>query len=314
MDTAGTLIMPPGSSTIAPDVDALFNFILYGGLVFFVIVVFIIFFFATRYHSKAKDTLTPDLSHNFKLELIWSIIPTILVIIVFFWGFRLFMKMHVVPKDAYEIKVTGQKWFWTFDYPNGATTVNDLTVPAGKPIKLLMSSKDVIHSFFVPDFRIKMDVLPNRYTVTWFEAESVGGHNLFCAEYCGKSHSDMIGRVNVVGEREFAAWLESSAVSGEGMSLDEYGEQLFRTKACVTCHKVDGGAHTGPPLNKIFGIERGLADGTVLTIDENYLRESIVNPRAKVVAGYQPVMPTFQGILNNRQVDALIAYIKSLEE
>jgi cytochrome c oxidase subunit 2 len=314
MDTTETLFMPPGKSTIAPEVDALFNFILYAGAVFFLIVLIGMIVFVTRYRRRGKDSLTPGIAHNFKLELLWSIIPTILVIIVFFWGFRVFMKMHVAPKDAFEVKVTGQKWFWSFDYPNGASTVNELVVPLGKPVKLLMSSKDVIHSFFVPDFRIKMDVLPNRYTMTWFEAPFSGEHNLFCAEYCGTSHSDMVGRVKVLGEREFNEWLESGIGTGEGMSLEDFGEQLYTSKACVTCHRIDGAAHTGPSFLAIFGIQRSLADGSDVEIDENYIRESILKPATKVVAGYQPVMPTYQGLLSNRQIDALTAYIKSLKE
>jgi cytochrome c oxidase subunit 2 len=314
MDTTGTLFMPPGQSTIAPEVDALFNFILYSSIVLFIIVVSGMGYFVMRYRRRGKEELTSGTAHNVKLELFWSIIPTILVIIVFFWGFRVYMKMHVVPKDAYEIKVTGQKWFWSFDYPNGASTVNDLVVPSGKPIKLLMSSKDVIHSFFVPDFRIKMDVLPNRYTLTWFEAPNEGEHNLFCAEYCGTSHSDMIGRVRVVGEREFDEWLHSSATAGEGMTPEAYGEQLYTAKACNTCHRIDEKAHTGPSFLGIYGVTHQLQDGGTVVADENYLRESILNPQAKIVAGYQPVMPTYQGLLDDHQIDCLIAYIKSLKK
>ena len=221
MDTTGTLFLPPGRSTIASDVDALFNFLMYTSIVLFIIVVVGMIIFVLKYRRRPGDSeeVTPGIAHSTKLELVWSIIPTILVIIVFFWGFRVYMKMNVVPGDAYEVKVTGQKWFWSFDYPEGASTVNELVVPVNKPIKLLMSSQDVIHSFFVPDFRIKMDVLPNRYTVTWFEATEVGEHNLFCAEYCGTSHSDMIVRVKVVPDRVFEEWLKSGSGAGEGISL-----------------------------------------------------------------------------------------------
>lgn len=314
MDSSGTLFLPPGQSTIAPEVDALFNFILYVSIAFFVIVVGLMIYFIIRYRRREGDTVTSGVSHNLKLELVWSIIPTILVIIVFFWGFRVFMKMHIVPKDAYEIKVTGQKWFWSFDYPNGAATVNNLVVPAGKPVRLLMSSKDVIHSLFIPDFRIKMDVLPNRYTLIWFEAPEAGEHNLFCAEYCGTSHSDMIGRVQVLEDAQFKDWLREGAGSGEGLPLEEYGKQLYTSKACITCHRIDGTAHTGPSFLAIFGISQTLGDGREITVDENYIRESILDPQAKIVSGYQPVMPTYQGILDDRQIDALIAYIKSLQE
>jgi cytochrome c oxidase subunit 2 len=315
MDTTGTLFMPPGSSTIAGEVDALFYFLVYASIAFFAIVVFGLIYFGLRYRHKQgeAETTTTGISHNTRLELIWSIIPTILVVIVFFWGFNVYLKMNVVPKDAIEIKVTGQKWFWTFDYPEGINMVNELVVPLGKPVKLLMSSRDVIHSFFVPDFRIKMDVLPNRYTITWFEATQLGNHNLFCAEFCGDSHSDMIGIVKVVTEREYNEWLETGAGGGEDLTPREYGAQLFRSRACYTCHSVEGKASVGPHLNGVFGKPIQLDKGGTAIVDENYIRESILDPQASVAAGFQPVMPTYQGILKDRQIDALIAYIKSLE-
>jgi cytochrome c oxidase subunit 2 len=241
------------------------------------------------------------------------VVPTILIIIVFVWGFRTYLKMNVVPKDAIEIKVTGQKWFWSFDYPDGVTTVNELVVPLDKPVKLVMSSRDVIHSFFVPDFRVKMDVLPNRYTVTWFEATKLGNHNIFCAEYCGKGHSDMLGTVNVVSPLEYAKWLEEGATLGEGLTLEELGALLYTAKACHTCHKIDGAASTGPTFKNLYGHAAPMEDGTQQIVDENYLRESMLNPMSKIVAGFQPVMPTYQGILKDREIDALIAYIKSLQ-
>jgi cytochrome c oxidase subunit 2 len=212
-----------------------------------------------------------------------------------------------------EIKVTGQKWFWSFDYPQGANTVNELTVPVGKPVKLLLSSRDVLHSFYVPNFRIKMDVLPNRYTVAWFEATAVGDYQIFCTEYCGKGHSEMLAKVKVLGEREFATWLESSAGMGEGMSLEEFGAQLYKSRACVTCHTLDGVKLVGPSFKGVFGREETMTDGKRFTVDENYIRESILDPRAHIVNGYDPVMPTYQGILKDRQIDALIAFIKTLK-
>lgn len=306
--------MPPGQSTIASDVDSLFYFILYASAFFFFLVVGLTTYFAFRYRRKGEATTTYGVDHNIKLEILWTAIPTLLVIIVFVWGFKTYLKMNIVPKDAMEIKVTGQKWFWSFDYAEGANTVNEIVVPVGKPIKLLMSSKDVIHSFFVPNFRIKMDVLPNRYSITWFEATQTGEFNLFCTEYCGKGHSEMIGKVKVLAEVDFNKWLEESSSSGEGMTLEEFGAKLYVSKACITCHKVDGSFGTGPSWKNIYGKVRALTDGSVVTVDENYIRESILNPRAKVTAGYQPVMPTYQGILKERQIDALIAYIKSLQE
>jgi cytochrome c oxidase subunit 2 len=312
MDTTATLFLPPSQSTIAPDVDALFYFILYVCLAFFIIVVAGMTIFVIGYRRRGADRLTSGMAHNTRLEIVWALVPTILAVIVFGWSLRLYLTMHVAPKDALEIKVTGQKWFWSFDYPNGIATVNELVVPAGKPIRLLMSSRDVIHSFYVPDFRIKMDVLPNRYTSTWFDAPYPGEHNLFCAEYCGTSHSTMIGRVRVLPEREYAEWLEKGSGGGEGVPLEEYGKQLYTSKACNTCHRVDGVAFTGPSFNGIYGRPVSLTGSGSVIADENYLRESILSPQAKIVAGYQPVMPTYQGLLDNRQIDALIAYIKSL--
>lgn len=315
MDTTGTLFLPKGGSTLAGEVDALFYFMVYASIVLFGIVIFGIILFSLRYRRKKSEaeTVTAGISHNTKLELLWSIIPTILVIIVFFWGFNVYMKMNIVPKDAMEIKVTGQKWFWSFDYPEGINMVNELVVPLGKPVKLLMSSKDVIHSFYVPDFRMKMDVLPNRYTIAWFEATSLGDHNLFCAEFCGDKHSDMIGSVRVVSEREYNEWLEAGTSLAEDIPPQLLGEKLFRSRACYTCHDVTGKSSVGPPLNGTFGKTVVLADGRQVVMDENYIRESVLEPQASIVAGFQPVMPTYQGILKDRDIDALIAYIKSLE-
>jgi len=314
MDSTGSFWLPPQSSTMAGEVDALFNFILYTSTVFFAIVVFGVIFFGLRYRRRGKTGLTTGKDHNLILEITWTAIPTVLIMIVFFWGFKDYMRQTVAPAHAIEVKVTGQKWFWTFDYPEGANAVNELVVPVSKPIKLLMSSTDVIHSFFVPNFRIKMDVLPNRYSVSWFEATREGEYDLYCTEFCGKGHSEMIGKVKVVSDSAYAAWLEASTVLGEGLTLEEYGEQLYTSKACVTCHTLDGSRLEGPGFLGRFGSEVLMSDGSRVLMDENYMRESILNPKAKVANGYQPVMPTFQGVLKDRQVDALIAYIKMLNQ
>ncbi|HWO56865.1 MAG TPA: cytochrome c oxidase subunit II [bacterium] len=312
MDTTRSLFLPPQASTVAPDVDALFNFLLWMSVAFFALIMTLTVIFVVKYRRRGAATLTPGLHHNTALEMTWIVIPLILVGIIFVWGFRSFMAQNVVPKDAMEIKVSGQKWFWSFTYPDGLVMIDTLVVPAGKPIRLLMSSQDVIHSFFVPDFRIKRDVLPNRYTIAWFEAPKPGNHNLFCAEYCGKEHSGMIGEVRVLGEREYAQWLETAAFAGEGMAPEEYGAKLYVSKTCVTCHSNDGKAGTGPTFVGRFGKEVALQKGGAVLMDENYIRESILNPQAKVAAGYQPVMPTFQGLLKAHEVDALVAFIKSL--
>jgi cytochrome c oxidase subunit 2 len=311
----GSLIMPSASSTMAGEVDSLFYFILYASIIFFIIVVAVTAYFLVRYRRrKGNIELTSGVDHNIKLEIFWTVIPTILVFIVFYWGFNTFLKMHVAPNDAIEIKATGQKWFWTFDYPNGANGVNELVVPANQPIKLLLSSTDVIHSFFVPEFRVKMDALPNRYTVAWFEATEAGEYNIFCTEYCGKGHSEMLGKVRVLPPVLYDKWLEESKVDiPEGMSLDEAGSKLYISKACNTCHSIDGSIGVAPSFKGIYGKTESFTDGSTLTVDENYLRKSILNPQAQIVAGYAPVMPTYQNVLSDRQIDALIAYIKSLK-
>jgi len=310
------ILLPPQSSTIAAEVDSLFYFILWASLLIFVIVVAGLIYFSIKYKKSDPDgKVTSGPTHNTTLELIWTILPTILVIIVFFWGFKTFMKMNIVPKDAIEIQVTGKKWIWMFEYPNGYKTLNELTVPLGQPVKLLMSSEDVIHSFFVPSFRIKMDLLPNRYTVTWFEATQKGSFDLLCTEFCGQGHSEMLGKVTVLGEDEFEEWIKTVGdEAGEDLPLEELGAKLYATKACATCHTIDGTPSVGPTLKNIFNHNVDLENGTTVLADENYLRRSIIDPQAEIVKGFPPVMPTYQGLLKAREVDALITHIKSLSE
>lgn len=304
--------MPTSNSTIASDVDGIFYFVYWCAVFFFALVVAGMVLFAVKYRRTSYGK-TDGPSHSNTLELVWTLIPTVLVFIVFGWGFKDYIKMSVAPKDALEVKVTGQKWFWTFEYADGVTSVNELVIPKGKPVKFLMSSKDVIHCLYFPEFRTKRDVLPNRYTVNWIEAINTGTFQIFCAEYCGTKHSEMVGHVKVVTDAEFATWIESNSSTGEGMSLEEFGQKLYVSKACVTCHSVDGKPGNGPSWKGIFGKREKLADGSAVLIDENYLRESMLNPQAKITAGFQPIMPTYQGILRDREIDALIAYIKTLK-
>lgn len=314
-DTTGTLFLPPQSSTLAGEVDALFNFVLYVSIVFFLIIVLGSAYFAIRYRKRRAEQLDTAPSHSTALELAWTIIPVFLVFTTFFWGFKVYLKMHIVPKDAIEVKVTAQKWFWSFDYTKeNVNSVNELVVPVNKPVQLTMSSTDVIHSFYVPGFRIKMDVLPNRYTVTWFEASKPGSYDLFCSEYCGSGHSEMIGTVRAVSDRQYGEWLDSAGLGGEEIPLVELGAKAYTAKACITCHSIDGRPGIGPSFKGHFGVRQKMADGTTVTVDENYLRESILNPNTKVVQGYQAVMPSYQGLLKDREIDALVEYIKSLQE
>ena len=314
MDTLKTYWLPPQSSTMAARVDTLFDFILWASVVLFIIVAVSTIYFAIRYRRHGDVARTTPYVENLGLEITWTVIPFILLMVIFVWGIRDFLRFHIIPAQATEIKVTGQKWFWSFSYLDGPTTVEELVVPVNKPIKLLMSSQDVIHSFFVPDFRIKMDVLPNRYTVTWFEAVHTGEFQIYCTEFCGKGHSEMLGKVKVLSESDFKTWLEKSSGPQEGETMEQYGERLFVKKACVTCHSIDGSKNVGPTFLGLFGRSEVMKSGQTITVDENYLRESMLNPNAKVVVGYEPIMPTFQGILKNVDIDGLIAYIKTLEK
>lgn len=312
MDPNGTLFFPGQSSTIASEVDSLFYFIFYLSIFFFILVTGGSFYFAWRYRRKGKDTFTENLSHHTGLEIFWTVVPTILVFIIFVWGFKTYLKMNIKPENAIEVKVTAQKWFWSFSYPEGATTTNELIVPVNKPVNLLMSSTDVIHSFFVPDFRLKNDVIPNRYSTLWFEANKTGEFDLFCAEYCGKGHSEMIGKVKVVSGTEYATWLASNSGTSD-LPPDQWGAELYKSKACFTCHTIDGNPSVGPTFKGIFGRSENLTDGNSITVDENYIRKSILEPQAQVVDGFQPVMPTYQGLLKEAEIDALIAYLKTIK-
>ena len=312
MNHNGTFWLPISGSTMAPQVDSLFNFILYISIFFFLLITIGTTYFVWKYRQQGALRKTSGVAHNTTLELVWTIIPSIILIIIFIWGFNIFLKLTIVPKDALQIKLTGQKWFWSFAYPNGATTVNELVVPVNKPVGMLMTSKDVIHSFFIPAFRIKYDVLPNRYTQTWFEATQIGEYQIFCAEYCGTKHSEMLAKVKVVSAVDYQKWLDNAG-AGVGGNPAEAGAKLYQSKACFTCHSIDGNKAIGPTFKGLFGRSEQFTDGSKGVADENYLRESILIPAKKVVMGYQPVMPPYQGVLKDAEVDALIEYIKSLK-
>ncbi|MEK7774706.1 MAG: cytochrome c oxidase subunit II, partial [Candidatus Zixiibacteriota bacterium] len=262
---------------------------------------------------RGEATTTSGVDHNLTLEIIWTAIPTILVMIIFVWGFKGFVRLYVVPAHAMQVNVTAQKWFWTFDYPEGVNAVNELIVPVDKPVKLLMSSKDVIHSFFVPNFRIKQDIVPNRYQIIWFEATQTGTFNLFCTQYCGKGHSEMVGKVIVKTQKEYQDWIDQASGPVAGETMADYGKKLYTSRACNTCHSIDGTPNTGPTFKGAYGRTETLADGTTIVVDENYIRESLLEPTKKDVSGYQPVMPTYQGILKQQQIDALIEFLKTVQ-
>jgi len=303
--------MPPQVSTVAQGVDWLFNFILWISVFFFALIVGLMILFIVRYRRREGHEAQESPSHNTALEITWSVIPIILVVLIFFFGFRGFLDMSTPPANAYEVLVDGQKWKWTFTYPNGYVDEN-LHVPVDRPVQLVMSSSDVIHSLYVPAFRIKRDVVPGRYAKAWFEATAPGEYDLFCAEYCGTSHSDMIAHVIVHPVGEFETWLDKASNFLETMSPVDAGRKLFQVRGCTQCHSADGSAKIGPTLLGAFEREERTSDGSTIIADENYLRESILEPTAVIVAGYEPVMPTYQGRLKDGEVTAIIEYIKSL--
>ncbi|MCB1153714.1 MAG: cytochrome c oxidase subunit II [Deltaproteobacteria bacterium] len=302
--------MPPAASTFASNIDNLFYFIYWLAVIFFVLIIGTMAYFAIKYRRKDPNQRTSPIHGNHALELAWSAIPGVLLIAVFVWGFRAYMDMSVAPKDAMDIRVKAQMWNWSFDYPSAGVNTTELVVPAGRPVKLTMSSKDVLHSFFVPDFRVKKDVLPNRYTTIWFEAIAPGEHQIFCTEYCGQNHSKMLSKVIVKSQEDFDKWIEGQGKLDESIPLSEHGKRIFTERGCTACHTMTGQAGAGPSLKGKYGSQENLADGSQVLVDDNYIRESIMDPTAKVVAGFQPVMPTFKGQLRDDEVDALIEYIK----
>jgi cytochrome c oxidase subunit 2 len=307
------MFFPAPTSTGAGQVDALFYFILAISVVFFAIIVGVMVTFLLKYRERSGSEAEASPSHNNTLEMVWTIIPGVLVGIIFFWGFVSYLDMRQAPDDSYEIQVTARKWSWAFTYPNGYVD-NNLHVPIDRPIRLVMTSDDVIHSLYIPAFRLKKDVIPGRYRKVWFEATEPGEYTLFCAEYCGTQHSTMLAQVIVHPSGEFEKWLRDAANFLERMSPAEGGEILYTRRGCVQCHSVDGSAKVGPTFLGAFGTQQRMTDGTELEIDENYIRESILEPQAKVREGYKPVMPTYQGQLDDEEIAALIAYIKSLAE
>ncbi len=306
---SGFPLFPEQASTHAGRVDALYFFLIALTAFFSLLIGFMVIGFAIRYRRRSPDDRPPAIYGSLALELTWTIIPLGIVAVIFFWSADVYLSLNRVPKDAIEVHVVGKRWMWKVQHITGQREINELHVPVGVPVKLTLTSEDVIHSFFIPAFRVKKDALPARYTTAWFQATKPGRYHLFCAEYCGTRHSNMIGSIVVMEPAAFQAWL---AGGGPGVSLASAGEKLFQDLACVTCHKADSGAR-GPALDGLFGRPVALADGGTVTADETYIRESIVAPSAKVVAGYQPIMPTFQGLVSEEQLLQLVAYVRSLK-
>ncbi len=308
----GSFWLPRQTSTLAPEVDAGFYLVYWVSVGFFVLVIGSMSYFAVRYRRRQEGEKTSTVDHSTVLEVVWTTIPALMLIGLFAVGLKGYASAQVAPAEALEVQVTGEKWLWTFTYPNGTTTVNELGVPRDRPVRLVMSSKDIVHSFFVPEFRIKQDVVPGQYTTTWFEATESKEVVILCAEYCGTGHSDMLAKVIVMDDPVYRDWLDKGGGAGD-LPPAELGKKLFTSRSCATCHSLDGSRLQGPSLKGLFGRSEDIEGGASVKVDENYFRESVLNPGAKVVRGYQASMPTFQGLLKDKEIDALIAYLKTLD-
>lgn len=304
-------LFPEQASSIAGEVDLLTLFLLGVSLFFALSILVLIVFFTVRYRRRSEQEVPPKVETSRTLEVIWTLIPLALVTIMFFWGAGLYFRQRIPPKGATVVYVTAKQWMWKFQHPNGKREINDLHIPVGKPIRLIMASEDVIHSFSVPAFRIKQDVLPGRYTAIWFEATKPGAYHLFCNQYCGTNHSNMTGTIYAMRADEFEAWLAGKEPTGGPTSPVEAGAALFTKVGCNTCHTEGEGARA-PKLTGLFGSVVKLQGGGTVTADEDYIRESIAEPTAKIVEGYQPIMPSFRAMLSAEQLGELVAYVKSL--
>jgi cytochrome c oxidase subunit 2 len=305
---SGTPLFPEAASTMASRVDALYFFLLAVSGFFGLLIAGLVVYFAVKYRRRHPDAVGTQVAGGMAMEIGWTVLPFLISLIIFFWGANIYFAMSRPPDETLNIYVVGKQWMWKIQHTDGTREINELHVPVGRAVRLIMTSEDVIHDFFIPAFRIKADVIPGRYTQIWFEPTMPGRYHLFCAEYCGTRHAGMIGQVVVMEASDYQTWLSGGAPEG---SLASAGEKLFASLACNTCHRPDARGR-GPLLSGIFGKPVQLQNGEVVTADEQYLRESILQPSAKVTAGYQPVMPAFQGIVSEEQLLALIEYVKSL--
>lgn len=300
-------LFPEQASTVAPLVDGLYlGLVAITGAVSLLVWI-VIFYFAIKYRRRPDNELAQEQEPPAALELTWIVVPTIIFLIIFVAGAWVFFRINRVPANALEVYATGRQWMWKFQHPTGQREINSLHVPVGRPVKITMASEDVIHSLWFPSFRVKMDVLPNRFRTMWFEATKTGSYHIFCAEYCGTKHSAMIGTVVVMEPTEYQRWL---AGGSEG-SLASQGEKLFAKYACNTCH-MDTASGRGPVLAGMYGKTRPLVSGQSVVFDDNYIRESILNPTAKIAAGFQPLMPVFQGQVSEDDLIRLLSYVKTI--
>jgi cytochrome c oxidase subunit 2 len=303
----GFRLFPERASTAAHQVDALILFMLAVTVVMTLLIASLLVYFSIKYRRRSDTEEPVPVEGSLKLEIFWSAVPLVVGLVMFAWGAKIYFYIVQPPKDAMEIYVVGKQWMWKIQHPEGQREINELHVPVDQPVKLTLTSEDVIHDLFVPAFRVKVDVLPGRYVQTWFQATKVGRYRFFCSQYCGTDHSGMVGYVTVMPQEEYRRWLASSAEGS--MALE--GRKLFLMYQCVSCHSADAYARA-PVLENVFNRRVPLQDGRTALADETYLRESIVNPDAKIVAGYQPIMPSFAGQIDEEGLLKLIAFLKAL--
>lgn len=301
-------LIPVGASDLAPDIDILMIAEIGFSVFFCALIFFLVGYFAIKYRRKSENDRPPHIHGSLILEIAWSIIPFFMILGFFVWGTHIYFRAYTVQPNAMEIFITGKQWMWKVQHPEGPREINEMHVPVNRAIKMTMISEDVIHSYYIPAFRAKKDVLPGRYTHFYITPTKVGRYHLFCAEYCGTQHSGMIGWVNVLEQSDYEKW-----VAGGDESMTARGEALFSQYGCVTCHLPDGKGR-GPSLVGVYNSNVKLQGGTVVKADDEYLRRSILNPRAQIVDTYQSIMPTFQGQISEEGLLQIIAYVKSLEK
>jgi cytochrome c oxidase subunit 2 len=302
-------LFPPSASTVATEMDLLYGFIIAVCTFFAVLVSALVVYFTIKYRRQRPEDVGADIHGSLALELTWTFIPFVLALVMFAWGASLFFRLATPPANAMEIFVVGKQWMWKAQHPDGVREINEMHVPINRPIRITLGSEDVLHDYSIPAFRVKMDAVPGRLTTLWFEATTPGEYHIFCAEYCGTKHSGMIGKVIAMTPQDYQAWLAGGRSTG---TAAQNGERLFADLACNTCHKPDATGR-GPSLHGLFGNTVELADGRKVVADDNYLRESIMNSQAKVVKGYQGIMPAFQGMVSEENLMQLIAYIRTLK-
>jgi cytochrome c oxidase subunit 2 len=301
-------LFPHEGSLQAAQVDALYFFMLAVTAFFSLLIAVLVVFFAVKYRRRHDGEVGAAIHGSLALELLWTIIPFFIMMVMFAWGAKVFYTLYRPPAGAMEIYIVGKQWMWKAQHMEGVREINELHVPVGRSVKLIMGSEDVIHSFFIPAFRVKADVVPGRYNVLWFTASKAGTYHLFCSQYCGTKHSGMIGSVIAMEPTDFQTWLGGGNPSQTPAAA---GEKLFTDLACITCHRDDAQARA-PQLKGLFGHTVQLQGGATAVVDETYIRESIVSPQAKIVNGFPPIMPTFQGLVTEEQLLQLIAYVRSL--